>query len=264
MPSALWTGSLTCSFLNIPVKIYNTGSESRHKVSFNQLCADCGSRVRYKKICEAEQKELADAAINKGYEIQKDQYVVVDKKEIAAVKLKTTTELTILYFIDEQQFDEGLVRDNYYVTPAPKFSTKPYTFFAVTLGLASKVAVGKVVIKDKEHYVALRSHSNGLLMQTLYYEEEIFPLSDFAEMAKVGTMPISDEEIDVGVQLLQKMTKPGLDITEFKDEYVDAMREIIQAKANNQPIPIAPVQQAQPTGEQDLMAQLKASLEASR
>lgn len=258
-----WKGSLVCVGLSIPLKLVTTNTESRHKISLNQLCVDCNSPVGYKKYCKGELKDLPADKITTGYEIAKDQYVHITKDELASVKLRTTQELQVLYFVDAKNVDEAMVKDNYYGVPEPKYSVKPFVLFRQALELSGKVAIGKVVIRDLERYMVIKPFGEGLLIHELLYQEEANPLSDYKEIAAVTKAgnATTEKEIELAVTLIDKLSKPKIDYSEFVDHYVESARELITAKAEGKTIAVA-VSKKVETESQSLTAALEASLVA--
>lgn len=154
---SFWKGSISFGLVNIPVKLYTTADNSKD-FSFNQL-DDKGHRIQQKKWCPVEDKEIPYSEIKKGYQISKNNYVVVEKEDLEKIKIKTTQSIDIKEFIDSKGFDPLLIEKSYYVAPEKKKKSgvidKAYLLFAKVMSETNKIAIGKVVLKDREHLVAL-------------------------------------------------------------------------------------------------------------
>ena len=184
MPArSLWQGSISFGLVNIPIKLY-TATNSRDYV-FNQLCQN-GHRIRYKKWCPEEEREVPYSEIKKGYEVQKDNYIVFEKEELNKVKLKTTHSIDIKEFIEYKELDPILIDNSYYVATDPKKGNeKAYALLVKILNDNNLVAIGKVILKDRENVVALRPYQRGLVMHVLNYLDDMKPVDEIPEMGNV-------------------------------------------------------------------------------
>ena len=193
---SIWKGSISFGLVNIPIKLYTT-TDYKDEYSFNQLDKE-GHKIQYKKWCPIEQREIPYSEIKKGYEISKDKYILIEKEDLEKIKAKTTKTIDIKEFIDSKEFDPLLIEKGDYVAPdngndsyksgrskrkiANSSSIKAYSLFVNTIKETDKIAIGKVVLKDKEHLVALRSYQKGLIMHQLMYQEEIKPMNEIEGM----------------------------------------------------------------------------------
>ena len=181
---SIWKGSISFGLVNIPVKLHST-TDSSKDFSFNQL-DDKGHRIQYKKWCSVEDKEIPGSEIKKGYQISKDNYVVVEKEDLEKIKIKTTQSIDIKEFIDSKDFDPILIEKSYYVAPEKSKKNgiidKAYTLFAKVISETNKIAIGKVVLKDREHLVALRAYQRGIVMDQLRYIDEIKPVDEVEDI----------------------------------------------------------------------------------
>ena len=235
---SIWKGSISFGLVNIPVKLHST-TDSSKDFSFNQL-DDKGHRIQYKKWCSVEDKEIPGSEIKKGYQISKDNYVVVEKEDLEKIKIKTTQSIDIKEFIDSKDFDPILIEKSYYVAPEKSKKNgiidKAYTLFAKVLSETNKIAIGKVVLKDREHLVALRSYQRGIVMHQLRYIDEIKPVDEVEEMsgaAAASSQPsIDNKELSLGKTLVENLTSKEFDISEYSDEYTKQLEQLINAKAS--------------------------------
>src|ERR687884_1952176 len=186
---SMWKGSISFGLVNIPVKLYTT-SDNNNDFSFNQL-DDKGHRIKYKKWCPIEDREVSYSELKKGYQISKDSYAVIEKEDLDKIKLKTTQSIDVKEFIDSKDFDPLLIEKSYYVAPEKNKKTevidKAYTLFAKIINETKKIAIGKVVLKDREHLVALRAYQRGIVMHQLHYIDEVKPINEIEGMSEVAS-----------------------------------------------------------------------------
>ena len=237
---SIWKGSISFGLVNIPVKLHST-TDSSKDFSFNQL-DDKGHRIQHKKWCSVEDKEIPGSEIKKGYQISKDNYVVVEKEDLEKIKIKTTQSIDIKEFIDSKHFDPILIEKSYYVAPEKSKKNgvidKAYTLFAKVISETNKIAIGKVVLKDREHLVALRAYQRGIVMHQLRYIDEIKPVDEVEEMsgaaaaaASSSSQPLIDnKELSLGKILVENLTSKEFDISEYSDEYTKQLEQLINAK----------------------------------
>lgn len=208
---SIWKGSISFGLVNIPVKLYAT-TDSSKDFSFNQL-DNRGHRIQHKKWCSVEDKEIPGYEIKKGYQISKDNYVVVEKEDLEKIKIKTTQSIDIKEFINSKDFDPILIEKSYYAAPEKNKKNgiidKAYTLFAKVISETNKVAIGKVVLKDREHLVALRAYQRGIVMHQLRYIDEIKPVDEVEGMSgtAASSQPsIDNKELSLGKTLVENLT----------------------------------------------------------
>ncbi|MGH9913637.1 MAG: Ku protein, partial [Nitrososphaeraceae archaeon] len=274
MVSTIWTGSISFGLVNVPVRLYSTIDTSKD-FSFNQLDKE-GHRIRYKKWCPVEEREVEYSEIKKGYEIAKDQYVVVETQDLEKIAVESTRTINIKEFIDEQELDPLFVEKSYYIAPdstdkrgrkkakanpAPTVQDKAYSLLVKVLHDMKKAAIGKVVLRgEKERLVAIRAYQRGLVLHTLHYLSEIKPLEAITEISEAKVPPIDEKERALGQLLVENLTSKDFDISRYHDEYTDELEKLINAKAKGKVRVIRQVTK-EPQQTQDLIAALKASLE---
>jgi DNA end-binding protein Ku len=272
--STIWTGSISFGLVNVPVRLYTTIDTSKD-FSFNQLDKE-GHRIRYKKWCPVEEREVEYSEIKKGYEIAKDQYVVIETQDLEKIAVESTRTINIKEFIDEQELDPLFVEKSYYIAPdstdkrgrkkakanpAPTVQDKAYSLLVKVLHDMKKAAIGKVVLRgEKERLVAIRAYQRGLVLHTLHYLSEIKPLEAITEISEAKVPPIDEKERALGQLLVENLTSKDFDISRYHDEYTDELEKLINAKAKGKVRVIRQVTK-EPQQTQDLIAALKASLE---
>lgn len=250
---ALWQGSVSFGLVNIPVKLYVAAKD--RVVEFHNLHAKCNTPLRQKRWCPKCGLEVAWEDVNKGYKITKDQYAVVTKKELASLALKSTRAIEVVKFVEAGQIDPLLVDKNYYLVPQ-EGGEKAYHLFREVLSQAARVAIGKVVFRQKEHLVALRPFRKGLVMTILHYKNEIIPIEQLEELKR--TVIVKEAELKMAERLVGQLSG-DFKLDEFRDEYVRAVTELIKEKVEGKEIVGKPAE-IKPTSAQELMEALKESV----
>jgi DNA end-binding protein Ku len=246
---SVWNGSISFGLVNIPVKLF-TVSDSSNEYSFNQL-DEKGHKIQYKRWCAIEEKEIPYEEIKKGYKIAKDEYIILEKEDLDKIKAETTKSIDIKEFIDIKDFDTIFIEKSYYVSPfvdktvgkrknkqkesIVSASTRAYKLFVNSLKETNKIAIGKVVLKDREHLVAIRPYQRGLIMHQLMYQEEITPLDEIDGMpgseSSVSSVPINEKELELGRMLIGNLSNSQFDATQYSDEYTKQMEKMVTAKS---------------------------------
>jgi DNA end-binding protein Ku len=257
----MWRGGISFGLVNIPIGVY-VATEGR-EFSFNQLC-DKAHRIRYKKWCPVEEREVAYSEIKKGYEISQDNYVVIDKPDLDRIKLKTTGTIDVKEFVDEKELDPLLIERTYYVAPDNKKNQndKAYSLLVKVLTETKKVAVAKVVLKDKEHLVVLRPYQRALVMHLLHYLDEIRPVDEIDALKDIQRANVDSKELSLGKLLVENLTSEHLDLSKYSDAYTEELEKLIDAKSKGKTVIGKPVEKVEQT--KDLVAALKASLQKTK
>jgi DNA end-binding protein Ku len=211
--------SLTFGLVSIPVRIQNATKEQ--KVSFHQITPCCGARVGQDLRCKSCGQQVSRAEVKKGYEISKDNYVVLERAEVEAVKLPSVKTIEVVGFIPADSLDPITFAETYYIAPE-EGGEKGYSLLLEALRELGRIAIGRLTMNGKEHTVAISSRKGLLLLTLLWYPNEI------VAPPEVGLVPISERELELAKQLLKAMD--GVDFREFKDRYVEALKELIKAK----------------------------------
>ena len=256
MARSIWSGSISFGLVNVPVKLYS--AVSRKTVQFNQLHDADGARIQQKRVCAADGEEVPYEHIVKGYEISPGRYVVIEPAELEALDPERTKTIEVSQFVDPAEIDPILYDQPYYLVPATG-AAKPYRLMLEAMRDAGRVAIGRVVLRQKGHLVALRPHGDVLMMETLVYADEVVPADTLEDAA--GTPPeVSARELEVARQLIEMLSAP-FEPGQFRDDYRDAVLTLIERKAAGESIAVAPAAAA-PTAVPDLMAALQASIAA--
>ena len=257
---AIWKGSISFGLVNIPIQVFSA-TQGEDYTSFNQLC-EKGHKVKYKKWCPVEEREVPWSEIKKGYEIAKNNYVVIEKEDLARIKLKSNNTIEVKEFIDSEEFDPIFIEKNYYVGPDPgkkktEASTKAYSLLVKVLNETKKVAIGKVVLKEKEHLVALRAYQRGLVMHQLRYLDEIRPMDEVGGID--SPQKIDAKEVSLGKTLVESLTTEKFDPGQYSDTYAKELEKLIEAKSKGQKV-VVKEKEEKPDETTDILEALKASL----
>jgi DNA end-binding protein Ku len=240
MPAhSIWKGSISFGLVNIPVKLYSTSDNSK-EFSFNQL-DNKNHKIQYKKWCPIEDREVQYSELKKGYQISKDNYVVIEKEDLDKIKMKTTQSIDIKEFVDSKDLDPLLIEKSYYVGPEKNKKNgtidKAYTLFSRVINETNKIAIGKVVLKDREHLVALRAYQRGIVMHQLRYIDELKPVDEIegmdgsASSSSFQQPSIDSKELSLGKTLVENLSNKEFDISQYSDEYTKQLDKIIKTKA---------------------------------
>jgi DNA end-binding protein Ku len=260
---AIWKGSISFGLVNIPIQVFSA-TQKEDFTSFNQLC-EKGHKIKYKKWCPIEEREVPWSEIKKGYEITKNNYVVLEKEEVENIKLKTTNTVEIKEFIGSEEFDPIFIEKSYYVGPDPgkkktETSNKAYSLFVKILHETRKIAIAKVVLREREQLVALSAYQRGLVMHQLKYLDEIRPMDEIGGID--SSQKIDAKELSLGKTLVESLTTEKFDPGQYSDTYAKELEKLIEAKSKGQKV-TAEEEQEKPAETTDVLEALKASLKGT-
>jgi DNA end-binding protein Ku len=254
---AIWSGSLSFGLLDIPIHIYSAIAE--HKFGFRILCSTCHHPLKNVRWCEKCKKAVAWEKTVKGFEQSDGSFSVMTKEAIDKLKPEKTNVIAIKEFVDASELELLYVENHYYMVPTKK-ENKAFYLFAQALKKSNKVAIGQMVMREKEYLVALSFYKNMLLLNTLHYEYEIRA----AEVKITKAMAPTKEELDLALLLINKLTKKKFDLSKYKDDFVEKLKKALKsAKKTKKMIPekTAPkTKKREPEKDHSLTASLKASL----
>jgi DNA end-binding protein Ku len=251
----IWSGAVTFGLVTIPVKL-EPATES-HDVSFRQIHLKDGGRIRYRKVCDLDGKELRQDEIGKGYEVSKDHVIPITDDELAEMPLPTAKAIDIVAFVDRTSIDPiRLGEGNYYLTADGAVAAKPYVLLRKALERTDKVAIAKFALRGRERLGMLRIKDDALLLNSMHWDDEIRSPDEL----RPDDTPLTDEEIEGALALMDTMSTEHLDDLDLVDHYRDALVEVIDAKAEHrQPKPMG--EETAPAGKVvDLMAALQESV----
>jgi DNA end-binding protein Ku len=254
---SIWKGAISFGLVTIPVKLYSATEQK--DVSFHQVRRSDGSRIRYKRVAQADGEEVPYGEIAKGYELSNGETVVLTDEDFADLPLTTSKAIDVLQFVPLEQVDPIFFEKSYYIEP-DKAGAKPYVLLRDALEESGKVAVVKVALRNRESLATLRVRDGVFVLETMLWPDEV-RTPDFGFL---------DEDIDVRPQELAmagsliETLSGDFDPSQYTDSYREALQEVIEAKIAGHEV--KQPEQAQPTAGTvvDLMAALRASVEAAK
>jgi len=253
---AIWNGHIRFSLVTIPIRLYSA-IDTKETVSFNQLHREDNGRVGYDKKCKKCGKSLTQQDIVKGYEYEPDKYVTIEQEDLNKVKIKSNKIIEIEGFVDSSEVHPTLYDSPYYIGPDGEVASQPYALLTKTLKDSSKLAVGRIVIRDREDVVMLSSLDNGIVMYKLRYPSEVRKMS---EVPLVDGVEANKEQLKLAKTLVDSMTTKLSEI-DLSDRYQDALKEMIKAKVEGKEI-VTTEEEIPPVV--DMMKALKMSIEQAK
>src|SRR3982074_2044128 len=256
MPRSMWKGAVSFGMVAIPVRLY-LATESK-SVSFRSLCPCHRQPIKQKRHCAVTDDVLDYKEVLKGFEISKDQFVIIDEEDLENLPLASAHTIEIMEFVDGEEIPAELyMKQAYYLEPE-KVGIKPYYLLKEALQEVGKVAVGKIALRDREHMATMRPFQKGMIVNPPNWPDEIRSMDEL-------NLPEEEVKIDKREMAMAKMLIENLtdefDPERYHDEYREATLRLAPAKADRQESTVA---QAEPPKVMDLMAALKASVEASK
>jgi DNA end-binding protein Ku len=252
---ATWKGYLKISLVNIPIKVF-PATDAGATLSFNQLHAECQTRIQQKRWCPHCQREVANSDIVKGFEFEKGRYVVVGDEDLEKVRVESTRVINLETFTDDVAIDPIYLERPYYLAPDGPVAKE--AFAVIREGMKGKAGIGKVALYGREYLVKVQPREQGLIMYTLRHASEI---RSMAAIDELGDMPetLKPAEIKLAQQVIGTF-EGEVDLSSYRDDYQVGLREIIDAKIEGREV-IAPVEEA-PQKVVNLMDALRKSLDS--
>jgi DNA end-binding protein Ku len=256
MATPVWKGFLTFGLLSIPIRLYSAARSE--KISLNQLHSVCNSRIRMPLFCPTCDRKVERSEIVKGYEFDKDQYLLFNDEELDKIEPDSSRSMEIIEFVKMAEIDMLYFDASYYVTPEDE-GKKAYYLLQTALEASGYSAIAKVTMHQREHTVIIRPHKHarkgGMTLHTMFYPSEI---RDVAEYGQNESIEVKDAEKKLAIQLIETLAAK-FQPEKYRDEYNDNMRALIAAKQQGKQV--APVAHPSRAPVIDLMAALKKSLE---
>src|SRR6478609_3175664 len=253
-PRANWKGFLRLSLVTCPVALYPATSESE-KISFNQLNRQTGHRIKYLKVDADTGDEVPNEDIVKGYQLEKNQFIEVTKEELEEIALESTRTIEIDEFVDKADIDPRYLIRPYYIRPDGKVGHDAFAVIRETIREMDKVAIGRVVLTNREHIIALEPMDKGLVGTLLRYPYEVRSEQEYFD--EIQDVKVTKDMLDLARHIVNQ--KAGsFEPEKFEDHYESALIELINQKRTGKPI----VPKERPKGENvvDLMEALRRSV----
>jgi DNA end-binding protein Ku len=251
----IWKGAISFGLVTIPVRVY--GATEAKSLRFHQLHEPDGGRIRYKRVCSVDGEEVEYSEIVKGYEYEKDRYVILSDEELDSLPVTTAKAIEIERFVEAEEIDPIYFQKAYYLVPEGT-GVKAYHLLREAMADDGKVALAKVAFRDKEHLATLRLRDNVFVLETMYWPDEI----------RTPQFEVLDEEVQVRPQevrmarsLIESLSS-DFEPQEFRDTYREALEELVTKKVQGEEITYS--EEAEPSKVVDLMEALKASVEATK
>ncbi|MFG2284061.1 Ku protein [Streptomyces asoensis] len=257
MPRTIWSGAISFGLVTVPIHVQS--ATEHHSIQFHQYHLQDMGRIRTRKICELEDREVSTAEIGKGYEYAKDQVVAISDDDLRDLPLPTAKAIEIDAFVAADDIDPIRIGEGYYLSPDGQVAAKPYKLLRQALARSSKVAIAKYAWSGRERLGMLRVRGEAIVLHAMHWPDEI---RDPTELLP-APVDVSDEEIEGALALMETMSRDDLEGEEFKDSYTEAMAKIIESKREDKPLPQAP-EPEKPGKVLDLMAALTESVQKAK
>ncbi len=253
-PRSIWRGAISFGIVSIPVRLFTATQDK--DISFRMLHAPDNARIRFQRMCSVEEVEVSNDEIVRGYEYEKDRYVILTDEDFEQLPLPSKHRIDLTAFVNADEIDPVYYEKSYYLEPEDT-GVKPFALLMRALQEKGLTAVAKIAIRNKEQLCALRAMDGTLMLETLYYPDEI----RVERGTEVPDVKVSPQELKMAEALIDLMAAE-FEPEEYQDNYRDALMQLIEAKLEGQEIVEA--ETPEPTKVVDLMAALKASVEATR
>jgi DNA end-binding protein Ku len=230
MPRAIATGQIAFGLVSIPVKLFSA-AETSEKISFNMLHGDCGSRVQQQLFCPRDERTIDRSEVVKGYEFSRGQYVLFSDEELKQMEEKSTQQIDITEFVKSDLIDPIYFSKPYYLGP-DKGGSRAYTLLARALEETGRWAVAKYAARGKGYLVVIRPLGKGLVMQQLYYPNEIRAIDEI----DIGDTDVKENELRMAIQLAEMSASDEFHPENYRDEVQERIRGLIQLKIEGEEI----------------------------
>ncbi|WP_270181594.1 non-homologous end joining protein Ku [Alkalihalobacillus sp. CinArs1] len=249
----MWKGSISFGLVNIPIKLYSATENKDIKMRY--LHEKCHTPIKYEKTCPHCEKALESDEIVRGYEYEDGKFVIIERDEIEALAQEKNKSVEIVDFVELDDIDPVYFNRSYFIGPNENGS-KPYTLLKKAMEASGRIGIAKITIRSKEHLAAVRVYKNGLMMETMYFPDEVRELDHVPDLPE--EMDLSKKELTMAQQLIEQLTTE-FDPSQYKDERREAIMALIQSKISGDDIKV--VKEKPKKNVVDLMDALQASLE---
>jgi DNA end-binding protein Ku len=253
-----WKGQLRLALVSIPVELYSA-QKSGPTIAFHQIHEPSGKRIRYEKVVPGIGPVSADD-IARGFETGKGEYVLLDDKEIEAVRLESRRTLELTRFVETDSIDRIYYDRPYFLVPADELAQEAYVVVRDAMRASRKVGIGQLALRGREHVVAVRPCGRGMILETLRYAEEVNRAASY--FRDIADARPDAELLELATSLIDRKTG-AFDASEYRDHYVDAIRQLIEAKRRGKTVKAEPDERPSGGNVVDLMAALKRSVEGA-
>lgn len=259
MPRAIWSGAISFGLVNIPIKLVT--AVDRKNVSFREIRRGDHSRIRHRKVAQADGEEVTSDDVVKGYEIAPDRYVVIDPEELRTLEANATRTIEIADFVDLADIDPIYYDSSYYLVPGGTAS-KPYKLLHTAMTESGKAAIARFVLRTKQYLAVIRPLGDALAVSTLVYADEVVSTDRLDELPGED-VEVNERELAMARQLIESLSTDW-EPERYQDDYRERVLEMIERKAEGEEIVVVPDGERESGDVVDLMAALEASLQAAR
>jgi DNA end-binding protein Ku len=259
MARAVWSGSISFGLVNVGVKAFTAVRD--HDVHFNQLEKGTGARIRYEKVSAKTGEEVDSDDIELGYEVGKDRYVTFDRSELEEMQPASTRAIEVSDFVALSDVDPIYYERTYWLAPADDAAKQAYQLLLAAMEERERVAIGTVVMRNKQYLTAIRPLDGALAMSTMRFADEVVSHQDIDEVPDRRSKPDA-KSLKLATQIVDSLAsdwKPE----QYEDTYAEELRRLIEAKGEGKEV-VAEVAPAERSNVVDLMAALEASVEAAK
>lgn len=253
MATTVWKGYIAFGLVSIPIRLLAAVREER--VGFHQIHEVCNSRIRQQLFCPTCDRVVERSEIGKGYEVSKDNYVLIEDAEVKKIAPPSSETMEIRQFVKLADIDPMYFDSSFYVVPE-EAGRRAYQLLLTAMQQLEYVALAQVTMHQREYAVALRQHKNGLMLHTLFYANEV---RDVPEYGAQSGVEVKKQELEMAEKLIQALAHP-FEADKLEDEYQKKLLELVEAKGAGRTIKGVPHKQIAAVG--DLMAALQKSLSA--
>lgn len=254
--AATWKGFLTFGLISIPIEL--TPAARTERISFNQIHSACHTRLKQPLFCPTCDKFVDRSEVEKGYEYEKDQYLLFTKEELEEIEPESARTMEILSFVKAEEIDPVYFDASYYAKPA-EAGVKAYNLLLDAMKKTGYAGIAKVTMHSRENIVIIRARENGFTMHTMFYQNEIRQASEAPPNKSELTKEVKKEESQLAMQLIESLAAP-FQPEQYRDTYQVELQKLIEAKAKGQKLTVVPHAELAPVV--DLMAALKQSLKS--
>jgi DNA end-binding protein Ku len=252
MATSVWKGYLTFGLISIPIRLFSAARSER--ISLNQLHKVCNSRIRMPLFCPTCQRQVERSEIVKGYEYEKDQYVLFTEEELDKIEPESARTMEILEFVKLDEIDPLYFDASYFITPEEE-GRKAYQLLLEAMEATGYAAIAKITMHQREHIVVVRPRENGMTLHTMFYTNEIRQVAEYGQRTTAAEPKEAEKKL--ATQLIESLAAP-FEPEKYKDQYQESMKAMIAAKQQGQEIAAAPHAKLAPVI--DLMDALKKSI----
>jgi DNA end-binding protein Ku len=261
MPRPIWSGAISFGLVNVPVKAYSAVHD--HTVHFHQLQKGTGARIQYQKVSAKTGRKVDNDDIEKGFEVSKGKYVVIEDEEFEAMRPESTRSIDITDFVTLESVDPIYYENTYWLGTSDDSGRRAYRLLLAAMEDAQRVGIGSVVMRNKQYLAAIRPLDGALAMSTMRFADEIVPRSEIGDIPSARSKPDA-KEVRLAMQIIESLASEW-DPKRYHDTYTEEMRELIDRKAKGKKIEAPAPEEKERTAEVvDLMAALQASLERGK